>query len=208
MRNNKWETINEKKQMKNNKQTIAFLRSKCYLLNKKFNQLNSCIQLSSIECLNEDPKHALKDMILKKSDDPSKYLCSLDDEQLLIKIGFDKQITLKEILIKCSDTVIQEKSYPTKLKIYKNQITMDFSDAEAETPLQEILLTEEDVKGKRIKLRPCYFQRISSVVIFVEENAGFRQTKVHHIELFGSIPDSTNIREWKPKVDENSLSYY
>lgn len=176
---------------------------------KNLSELNSCINLASVECLNEDPKHSLRSMIVNNYNDPSRYLCSLDDEQLLIKIGFNQKISLKEIVIKCAENVVEEKSYPTKIKIYKNESSMDFADAESETPLQEILLTEEDAtNGSRIKIRQSRFQNISSVVLFVEENAGFEKTKIHHIGLFGSIPDSTNISEWKPKTGEESMVYY
>jgi hypothetical protein len=57
---------------------------------------------------------------------------------------------------------------PARVKIFQNQVSFDFSNAENTPPVQELVLTAEDVKqgaGKLIPLRYVKFQNVNSITV-------------------------------------------
>eukprot|EP00921_Rhytidocystis_pertsovi_P024263 GHVQ01038995.1.p1 GENE.GHVQ01038995.1~~GHVQ01038995.1.p1 ORF type:complete len:202 (+),score=38.19 GHVQ01038995.1:1745-2350(+) len=61
---------------------------------------------------------------------------------------------------------------PRLVKLYSNNVQLDFSEAENTQPDQIIELSPELLDGRKIPLRGSKFQRCKSVQIFVEENIG------------------------------------
>ncbi len=62
---------------------------------------------------------------------------------------------------------------PTTIKLYINRDSLGFSDAEDIEATQTLNLSPEDLQpGKVSPLKFVKFQRVSSLSVFVEENAG------------------------------------
>ena len=76
---------------------------------------------------------------------------------------------------------------PTVIKIYVNRENMGFEDCDDIDPTQTFELTNDDLKegAKPLLLKFVKFQRVRSITIFVEDNAGGDITALGMLSLFG-----------------------
>jgi hypothetical protein len=143
------------------------------------------ISSKGLACLNESSSHPLSS-ILGSSAGPKgrSYLESDVDSELLITIPFNESVKLKSISIFSG---VSPPQAPKTVKLYINQLSMDFGDAESLDPAQVLELTQDDVKGSRVELRFVRFQNVRSLHIFVKDNQEDEETtRIDSIDIFGT----------------------
>jgi hypothetical protein len=130
--------------------------------------------------------------------DPTNYLRSDADPQLLISIPFQSAVKLNGIKFTFRDD--QEGSTePSKIRVFTNRVSLDFSDAESLPAVQEI---DTPKSGEIIPLKFVLFQNIFSIQIFVQDNCGGPVTEISCIELFGQPGENMNMKEFKKVKDD------
>jgi hypothetical protein len=148
--------------------------------------LLSHITSKGLTCLNESPDHRLSS-IIGPSPGPkgTSYLESDVDPELLISIPFNDTVKLKSIVI---FSAISPEQAPKNVKLFINQLSMDFGDAETLQPAQEIeLKRSEVVGGSKIELRFVRFQSVRNLHILVKDNQEDEETtRIDSIDLFGT----------------------
>eukprot|EP01055_Gregarina_sp_Pseudo9_P002094 Gregarina_sp_Pseudo_9__2093@NODE_2457_length_989_cov_14_615789_g2260_i0_p1_GENE_NODE_2457_length_989_cov_14_615789_g2260_i0NODE_2457_length_989_cov_14_615789_g2260_i0_p1_ORF_typecomplete_len173_score33_28PITH/PF06201_13/3_6e30_NODE_2457_length_989_cov_14_615789_g2260_i0406924 len=167
-------------------------------MSAKFSNLDSLIDKTSVECLNEDPKFPVTGCLFQPNVDLETR--SLDDPELLIKFGFTCPVKIGQFSVKVSKAVAEAGSYPDKLHLFVNQPDLDFSNRSDHSAKECVTLGKQDViEGKKIELRLAKFQNIRHLAIFVESNpAEAEVTRLGSLTFFG-LPESTlDMKAWKP----------
>ncbi|GAA5830576.1 hypothetical protein JCM5353_002917 [Sporobolomyces roseus] len=163
-----------------------------------FASLNSGIDMSQIQCLNEASDHTIKDL-LKGGD---KWLESDADEQLLLQIPVNQSIKLRALRFTTLSSSLS--SAPKKIRLFVNQSSVGFDEAESQEPAQEVELTEAQAKGSEaVQLRFVRFQSVSHLSIFVASNQGEEDvTRVDKLDLIGVPIEGTADLSGLGKNDE------
>ncbi|GAA5953106.1 hypothetical protein JCM3765_007410 [Sporobolomyces pararoseus] len=145
-----------------------------------FASLNSSIDLSQIQCLNEASGHTIKDLLKGGGD---KWLESDADEQLLLQIPINQSIKLRALRF----TTLSTASAPKSIRLFVNKSSTGFDEAESQEPAQEFELTEAQASGKEaVQLRFVRFQNVSHLSIFVASNQGEEDvTRIDKLDLIG-----------------------
>jgi len=99
----------------------------------------------------------------------------------LIKIEFNTAVKLKSIILTGPNNA------PKKLRLFANKSSMDFSNAENDPFLQELILdSKQTTSPTQIPLNFVKFQKVNSVTIFVMENQdGSSETEITRLTIFG-----------------------
>merc|ERR1712232_117031 len=142
---------------------------------------------------NEDVAFPLKNIL--PGAEAESQLASAEDAQLLIKISFLEKVRLRRIHIVSSDAEGDEETVPATVKLFINSMTLDFSNAESEEPLEVWNFAEDEGKAHTISRGGTKFNVVDSLQIFIEDNAGAEVTKIKHIDLFGQTVD-TGEKHW------------
>jgi len=148
------------------------------------------IEKKSCECLNGTDSTSFHAFLEGKS-----KLLSDCDEQLILVYGFNQNVKLHSFKIKAP----AEKG-PKTAKFFINQPkTLDFDSAASMTPIQEITLTDEDLKGEEpVELRFVKFQNVSNLQIFISENqSGDDVTEIESITFYGMPQVTTKMEDFK-----------
>ncbi|OXA57289.1 thioredoxin-like protein 1 [Folsomia candida] len=148
------------------------------------------IDMKGCECLNESDATPFRSFIEKKS-----KLVSDCDEQLILVYGFNQNVKLQSLKIKAP-----VETGPKTLKLFTNQPkTLDFDSASSMTPVQEIILKEEDLSGEStVELRFVKFQNVSNLQIFVMDNlSGDETTEIESLTIYGTPVSTTNMTDFK-----------
>ncbi|KAI6150957.1 DUF1000-domain-containing protein [Pisolithus tinctorius] len=153
------------------------------------------LDISQVNCLNEQQQHDLKSIVASRKINPpesSAYLASDADEQLLVNICFNQAVRIRTLVIKTKE----EEKGPKNIKLRINNPSISFSDVEDaadNTFSQVVKLSREDVtEGRPIPLRFVRFQSVSSLHIFVESNqGGGDQTRIDAIDVMGIPVEAT-----------------
>lgn len=158
---------------------------------KNYMDLSSMIDKRSMECLNQSNQHDLEACLT--NDD--RYLESDCDEQLIINIGFLQNVKLHALKIAGPEALA-----PKTVKVFVNQIkTMDFDTAERSQPVQELVLTKDDIADDVvIPLRFVKFQNVASVTLYVKDNQGGDDvTQIRQLAFIGLPVNTTNMGGFK-----------
>ncbi|KAI0256532.1 PITH domain-containing protein [Lactifluus subvellereus] len=145
------------------------------------------LDLSQLNCLNEDDDHSLKSILSDKTRNISdSYLLSDADEQLLLNIHFNQAVRVRSVILHTSDP----QKGPKLIKLLVNRNAIGFEDVEdAEEPevAQVLELPEDSIKeGRPINLRFVRFQSVNSLHIFVNSNHGGEETtRLDAIDILG-----------------------
>ncbi|XP_010319276.1 probable ubiquitin-conjugating enzyme E2 23 [Solanum lycopersicum] len=141
------------------------------------------VDLQSVKCLNECHIHCISNALEKDYREfKGLNVESTADEQLLIYIPFKQPINLHSLII---GGLVEEG--PKTVKLLANKTHFDVSDAIEATPRDAAILSEDNLRGKAVKLKQVKFQSVHSVTIFIEDNQyGSKLTRVQRIYLFGT----------------------
>jgi len=88
---------------------------------------------------------------------------------------------------------------PTKIHIYVNRENLGFEDCEDVDPTQTIHLSAAEVKedADAVLLKFVKFQRVKSITIFIEDNAGGEVTALGALKIYGRPTANTNMKDFK-----------
>ncbi|KAF5387012.1 hypothetical protein D9615_001757 [Tricholomella constricta] len=162
------------------------------------------LDLSQLDCLNEDSAHTLKSILAQKTRNTSaSYLASDADEQLILNIPFNQSVRVRSIVIHGSNPT----QAPRAIKLAVNRPTLGFEDVEdaKEPEVAQILsLSQADVmEGRPVALRFVRFQAVNSLHIFVGSNHGDEDTtRIDAIDIFGVPVETTKDLSGLRKQDE------
>mmetsp|Transcript_31995 Transcript_31995/g.50108 ORF Transcript_31995/g.50108 Transcript_31995/m.50108 type:complete len:214 (-) Transcript_31995:171-812(-) len=148
------------------------------------NDLYPYIDNEKAFCLNEEEPGSVRNIFkpFDKRMDKTKFLRSDCDEELIIHIPFTGSVKLTSICI----IGMSEGSSAAKLKLFKNNSTLDFSSAESAKPVQEINL-QPDLNGVLdYPVSVAHFQSATSILLYIPSNFGEDQTEISYIGLKGS----------------------
>jgi hypothetical protein len=149
------------------------------------------IDLSQLNCLNENTNHPVKGILQNKSvnTNDESYLLSDADEQLLVNITFNQSVRIRKIALRSSK---EPTKAPKDIKLLINKPSVGFEDVENDA-VQQIELSAADVnEGKQIPLRFVRFQAVNSLHIFVGSNQGDEdETRIDSIDIFGVPVETT-----------------
>lgn len=77
---------------------------------------------------------------------------------------------------------------PKTVRLFVNQTTLDFNDADSHEPAQELTLSPDDIRGNKVELRFVRFQNVRSLHILVKDNQEDDETtRIDSLDLFGTL---------------------
>merc|ERR1719296_417016 len=96
------------------------------------------------------------------------------DEQLIIHLSFQEFVRVKSIKFTEWNRGADPDMNPVTVHIYLNRVNLGFEDIEDIEPTQSITLTSSDLQevSDAIDLYYVKFQRVKSLTLFIEDNAG------------------------------------
>jgi len=112
------------------------------------------------------------------------------DQQLLLFIPFTKIVRLAAISFAFPNSTCG----PRTVKVFKNNLNMDFDDAETEDPIVTLSIPKADSNSElpfgslSVPVKPVKFSSVSALTLFVEENWGSEQTELYKLEFWGIVP--------------------
>lgn len=143
------------------------------------------VELPQCTVLNASSDHTLRHALDAESrDDPSKFLESDADEELLIHITFMQAVKISHLHIAGVDGA----TAPSGVRLFVNKVGLDFDSAKSDKPTQELTFTAAQVAAgaKPAELRYVLFQNVQTLGIFIPGNLGDEeQTRVSKIMLVG-----------------------
>lgn len=163
--------------------------------------LSSFVDDSGTECLNESDDHKLAHALNPKGG----YLESDCDEQLIITIAFNQQMKLHSLRL-----YAEGPKAPKCIRLFANLPTsIDFDSAEGMAAIQEVELTEDDMKpGNLINLKYVKFQNVLSVTMFVKNNQGDEETtQIDRLGFIGCPVSTTNMNDFKRVAGKKGESH-
>jgi len=141
--------------------------------------LRNVIDFSQSFCLNESTAHTWENLFQAHS---TNYLESDCDEQLLLNIKFSEFVDLHSFSLKVSDMFHSHS--PKTIKLFRNENSFDFDNAESSTPVHSFILTSQHyIAEKLVTLDPFKWQNISSITIFVADNLKKTQAQRLFLQL-------------------------
>jgi len=159
---------------------------------KEPESLLSYVNKSTLDCLNSDQRHPA-DNLLQGNEDLVLASDESVDHQLLIRFEFNQPVKIAGILLRGKD----DESRPTQVKVFTNQLSLGFSEAEDTDALQELDLSAEN-PSKYTPLRFVKFQNVTSLQIFVVENGGADVTQISKFDVLGYTADNMDMKNFKP----------
>lgn len=128
-------------------------------------------------CLDEDADHPVANVF----HEGASFLQSDADHQLLLNIPFAQLVGISGLRIWS-----EGEEAPSKLKLFINNPTFGFDDAESTVALQEIRISQEGlIDGSPLPLKLVQFRNVHSIQIFVEENHGADITRIRRLDFLG-----------------------
>jgi len=96
------------------------------------------------------------------------------DAQLLYLIPFSESIILSSFSIRATEKPeskdCAEAAPPCTVKLFTNNLNMDFEDAEDATPAFQYEFKADELKGTPIKVKRAKFSNVVSITLFIESN--------------------------------------
>jgi len=130
----------------------------------------------------------------------SRLGCKSDaDEQLIIHVAFSEFVKVHSIKLTEFNNGADPELQPTKVLLFVNRTNLGFEDVEDIDPTSTLHLTEADLKESAdpIRLQFVKFQRVRSITLFIEDNAGGDITALGGLKLLGKTVQTTNMKDFK-----------
>jgi len=165
----------------------------------KMVDLGDKIDKSDCYCRNEASGYPWSNLLI--GDD--RLGCKSDaDEQLILQISFTEFVKVHSIKLTEFNGGREPDLQPTKVQLYVNRPNMGFEDTEDVDPTQTLELTAVDLRedADPIRLQFVKFQRVRSITVFVEDNAGGEVTALGGLKFFGRTVATTNMKEFKKQT--------
>ena len=159
-----------------------------------FENLQSHIEMGSVELFNANPAFPVSYALVQKNDEAFYILSEEGDPQLLLNIPFRQPVKLHHLSFRANlDGNSYSDSAPLTVKIFVNRPNMSFSEAESAVPAQILTLRDQDFSSGVTLLKFVKFQNVSRITVFIEDNRGGDCTRLNGLEFFGSAIQDTNM---------------
>jgi len=162
----------------------------------KMIDLRDVIDKSQCYARNESSQFPMTNLFIGDS----RLGCKSDtDEQLILHIAFHETVKLHSIKFTEFNRGANPDENPITVKLYANRESMGFEDCDDIDPTQTLQLSEFDLKedNNPSKLTFVKFQRVSSITIFIEDNAGGDVSALGALSLIGRTVVGTNMKDLK-----------
>ncbi|KAL7424953.1 hypothetical protein Q5752_000640 [Cryptotrichosporon argae] len=117
-----------------------------------------------------------------KREDEVDYVESDADDALIIRIPFVSSVSLRSITVKAGPGGHR----PTAMRLYANQPGLDFSDVEAQQPVQAFELIER-AEGVEYQVKAAKFASLTTLTLFFPGNGGDEDSsRVYYVGLRGT----------------------
>lgn len=126
--------------------------------------------------------------------------CKSDtDEQLILHLAFQEFVKVYSIKLTEFNRGVDPDSNPTIVHIYVNRCNLGFEDVDDVEPTQTLELTAADLKedADPILLKFLKFQRVKSITLFIDENAGGDVSALGGLKVMGRTVATTNMKDFK-----------
>ena len=146
-----------------------------------------CIELEDLECFNEAVTDSIKKVIrplndrLAFRDNPSLSVQSDLDTELVVKIQFNSEVKVKCVKVAGGT----DGTAPNKLRVYKNEESVDFDIIQDKKALHEISLAEDLTGDLDYALPLNKFNNCQNIVLGFVGNFGANTTIINFIGLKG-----------------------
>lgn len=150
-------------------------------------ELNTLVDHSATECLNQDDDHPYTDCLVTGPE----HLASDCDEQLILAIAFNQPVKIHSLRLKGP-----RDEGPKTVRIFHNQPnTLDFDAAGGAQATQEVTLTPHQVEtGELIPLKFVKFQNVQNIQLFIKDNQGGGEvTVLEHLVIVGEAHTERHI---------------
>lgn len=130
----------------------------------------------------------------------SRIGCKSDaDEQLIIHIAFQEFVKVHSIKFIEYNRGSEPESNPTIVKIFANRNNLGFEDVDDVDATTELELTVDDLResAEPLLLKFVNYQRVKSLTIFIEDNAGGEVTALGGLKIYGKPVATTNMADFK-----------
>lgn len=157
-------------------------------------------KIETNECYarNESSRYPMTNLFIGDS----RLGCQSDaDEELILHIVFKEFVKLKSIKFTEFNLGNEPELRPTRIHIFVNRNNLGFEDIHDVEPTQTFDLTAADLteNADPIELKYVLFQRVKSITVFVEENAGGEVTALGGLQMLGRTVATTNMNNFKSK---------
>ncbi|KAH9825395.1 thioredoxin-like protein 1 [Teratosphaeria destructans] len=184
---------------------------------RNYSDITDSVDVLGLDFLNLDGEKGDKRAVfasskpssLGESDSTAKDWVESDtDEQLMLFVPFQSTLKLHTLHITSLPPADEEISRPKSIKLYTNRSTVLGFDEADDTPCtQDLEIKESDWDSKtgtaKAELRFVKFQNISSLVLFVVDNAGgTEKTRIDRIRLFGETGEKRAMGKLEKIGDE------
>lgn len=145
---------------------------------------------------NENPNFPMSNLFIGDT----RLGCKSDsDEQILLHIAFPEFVKVRSIKFTHFNQGLDPEFNPTTVKLFVNRESMGFEDCEDVDPTQELELSAEDLRedAEALPLKFVKFQRVKSITIFVEDNAGGDISALGMLQFYGQPIFTTNMADFK-----------
>jgi hypothetical protein len=157
---------------------------------KGFIELNSFIDKSHCECLNESDDHPHVHCLTPNG----RYLESYCDEQLILSVTFRQAVKVHSLKIEAP----KDKG-PKTVRIFINQpTTIDFDRGDSMVARQDLTLSPDQLDGNPINLKFVKFQNVQNIQLFFKDNQGGEEvTQINYLGLIGIPINTTDMSNFK-----------
>ncbi|KAG5437447.1 hypothetical protein PCK2_001002, partial [Pneumocystis canis] len=164
---------------------------------KGFYHLNNLVNIRQLDCLNMDKKYPFYCIFEKDG-----YLQSDVDEQLLLYIPFKSTVRIHSLILECKN----QPQAPSCLSLFINLTALpSFDDVSGSNtqPTQHIDKISYENGRATIPLRFVKFQRVVSLVLFVESNEGNEDvSRIDNLIIVGETTEEATNNGIVQKMEE------
>jgi len=132
----------------------------------------------------------------------SRLGCKSDaDEQLILHIAFQEFVKVHSLKFTEFNQGVNPEENPSKVHIYVNRENLGFEDCEDVDPEQSLELTAADLRESAdpVALKFVKFQRVKSLTLFIEDNAGGEVSALGMLKILGRPLAALNMNDFKSK---------
>merc|ERR1712032_316614 len=112
---------------------------------------------------------------------------------------FKEFVKMHSIKLTEFNSGIDPEQRPTITKIFVNRVNIGFEDVDDFEPTQVLELAAEDLSESSdpLALKYVLFQRVKSITLYIEDNAGGEITALGGIKMLGRPVPATNMNDFK-----------
>mmetsp|Transcript_9312 Transcript_9312/g.13592 ORF Transcript_9312/g.13592 Transcript_9312/m.13592 type:complete len:191 (-) Transcript_9312:299-871(-) len=158
--------------------------------------LRDKIEKNECYARNESSRYPMTNLFIGDS----RLGCQSDaDEELILHIVFQEFVKLKFLKFTEFNQGAESDLRPTRIHIFVNRNNLGFEDIQDVEPTQTLELTAADLSENAdpIELKYVLFQRVKSITLFVEENAGGEVSALGGLKILGRTTATTNMNDFK-----------